>query len=82
MHKITRIQLFIIDEASSSTLVEGLASHDNNRQETINWNHWESKLAIKKHLQRPRHDKSRVFALYGASQHKVTREKKAINTKY
>jgi hypothetical protein len=36
MCKITIIQLFIIDKASSSTLVEGLASHDNNRQETIN----------------------------------------------
>ena len=81
MHKITRIQLFIIDEASSSTLVEGLAYYDNNRQETINWNHWESKLTIKKHLQRPRHDKSRVFDLYGASQPQVTQEKNDINNK-
>ena len=81
MHKIVRIQLFIIDKALSSTLVEGLASHNNNRQETINWNHWESKLTIKKCLQRPRHNKSHVFALYGASQHPVTREKKAISNK-
>ena len=39
------------------------------------------KLTIKKHLQRPRHDKSRVFALLGSSQRRVTREKKAINNK-
>ena len=31
IHKMTRIQLFINDEASSSTLVEGLAPHDHKR---------------------------------------------------
>jgi hypothetical protein len=36
MYKFTRIQLFIIDEASSSTLVEGLAPHDPKRHVTIN----------------------------------------------
>jgi hypothetical protein len=41
------------------------------------------KLIIKKHSKRLRNDKSRVFALYGASQRRVTREKNAIyNKKY
>ena len=36
MHKMTRIQLFINDKASSSTLVEGLAHHDSERHHNIN----------------------------------------------
>ena len=36
MHKMTRIQLLCNDEASSLTLVEGLAPHDNERHHNIN----------------------------------------------
>ena len=81
MRIMTRIQLLFNDEVSSLTLVEGLASHDLKRHLKINWNHQETKLKMKKCLQRPRHDKGCVFALYGASQRRVTREKKYINNK-
>ena len=36
MHKMTRIQLLFNDEASSSTLVSGLAPHDNKKHHNIN----------------------------------------------
>ena len=75
---MTRIQLLFNDEASSSTLVEGLAPHDNKIHHNIKWIHKETKLTIKKRLQRPRHDKSRVFTLYGASQCRVYKIKTFI----
>ena len=81
MYNFTRIQLFIIDEVSSSTLVEALASHDNNRQEIINWNHWKNKLTIKKRSSRLRHERIRVFALDGASQRRVYKRTRLIYTK-
>ena len=67
MHKMTRIQLLFNDEASSTTLVESFAPHDSKKHHNINWIYKETKLTIKKCLQRPRHDKSRVLALYGVS---------------
>ena len=36
MHKMTRVQLLFNDKASSSTLIEGLAPHDNKRHNNIN----------------------------------------------
>ena len=36
IHKMMRIQLFINNEASSSTLVEGFAPHDHNKYVKIN----------------------------------------------
>ena len=36
MHKMTRIQLFFNDKASSSILIEGLAPYDNKRHNNIN----------------------------------------------
>ena len=69
--------MWINDEASSSTLVEGLAPHDHKRHVKINWIHDKQRLTIRKHSQRPRHNKSRVSALYDAFQH-VCREKYGI----
>jgi hypothetical protein len=48
IYKITRVQLFIIDEALSSTLDEGLASHDHKRHVKIKWNHEKQTLTIEK----------------------------------
>ena len=58
--------MWINDEASSSILVECLALHDHKRHVKINWIHEKQTLTIKKHSQRPKHDKSRISALYGA----------------
>ena len=81
IHKMMRIQLFINDKASSSTLVEGLARHDHKRHYNIKWIHEKAKLTITKRSQRPKHDKSRVFALYGASQRRIYKRKWLIYTK-
>ena len=45
---MTRIQLFINDVASSSTLVEGLAPHDHKRHYNIKWNHEKQNLQSKR----------------------------------
>ena len=73
--------MWINNEASSSTLVEGLAPHNHKRHYKINWNHEKVKLTIEKRSQRPMHDKSRDFALYCASQRRVYKTKMLIYTK-
>ena len=70
--------MWINDKASSSTLGEVLASHDHKRHAKINYIHEETKLTIKQRLKRLRHDKSRVFALYGASQCRVYKRKTCV----
>ena len=53
--------MWINNEASSSTLIEGLAPHNHKRHYKINWNHEKAKLTIEKRSQRPQHDKSHAF---------------------
>ena len=76
-----KMWMWINDEASSSTLVEGLAPRDHKRHNNIKWVHEKAKLTIGKRSQRPKHDNSRDFALYGSSQCRVYKRKVLIYTK-
>ena len=73
--------MWINNKALSSTLFEGLAPHNHKRHYKINWNHEKAKLTIEKHSQRPKHDKSHDFTLYGSSQCRVNKRKLLIYTK-